>query len=452
MSGPKITGLGRTRPVAASQSVDGVAVADGVDFDGGGALVDAPSVLDQWKQPVRCATTANITISTALNAGDTIDGVTLAAGDRVLVKDQPTASQNGIYVVGATPARAADMDDDDEVLGAVVFVIAGTTNAGTAWKVTNTAAVDVDTDAINWSAFGGGGGSLTDHTHAATGSGSNGGGATLSPGTLNLPTATSPSQTADGQAVWDSDDNKLTIGDGASRKTLVNEGAVTSSGLTMATARLLGRTTASTGAIEEISVGSGLTLSAGTLSAPGGSSGSLVYLTKQVASSSATLDFTGWYSSAYDVYEIVFSGIIPATNNVALWMRVSTNGGSSYASSSYYWSQVNMSWNGGVGTNTGNNVGQLGVWQDTAGNGMPNSGSGAGFDGTMRLYRPGDATYYKTMSWMGNGRYQANSQHYTINCMGVYAGSTSAVDAFRILCSSGNITSGTVYLYGVKNS
>lgn len=114
-------------------------------------------------------------------------------------------------------------------------------------------------------------GSLTDHTHAATGSGATGGGATLSPTTLNLPTATSPAQTAEGSAVWDSDDDKLTIGTGAARKTLVNEGAVTGSGLTMATSRLLGRTTGSTGAIEEISVGSGLSLSAGSLSATGGS-------------------------------------------------------------------------------------------------------------------------------------------------------------------------------------
>ena len=58
---------------------------------------------------VRCATTANITISTALNAGDSIDGVVLADEDRVLVKNQSTASQNGIYIVGTTPARWTGM-------------------------------------------------------------------------------------------------------------------------------------------------------------------------------------------------------------------------------------------------------------------------------------------------------------------------------------------------------
>lgn len=127
--------------------------ADEADFDGTPGLGGA----SQWKEPVRCATTGAITIATGLNAGDTIDGVTLVAGDRVLVKDQSTPSQNGVYVVDATPYRAGDMDDDAEVLGAVVYVIAGSANAGTAWTVTNTAATVVDTDAIDWAAFGGGG-------------------------------------------------------------------------------------------------------------------------------------------------------------------------------------------------------------------------------------------------------------------------------------------------------
>ena len=139
-------------------SIDGDYDGDDVDWD------DAPGVggEDQWKQPVKAATTAAITIATDLNAGDSLDGVTLAAGDRVLVKDQGTASQNGIYIVGTTPVRAADMDEDNEVLGAVVSVLAGGTNAGTAWRVTNTAATIVDTDAIVWAAFGGGGASALD--------------------------------------------------------------------------------------------------------------------------------------------------------------------------------------------------------------------------------------------------------------------------------------------------
>jgi len=58
---------------------------------------------------VRCATTANITISSALNGGDSLDGVMLAEDDRVLVKNQTIASENGIYIVGSSPARWSGM-------------------------------------------------------------------------------------------------------------------------------------------------------------------------------------------------------------------------------------------------------------------------------------------------------------------------------------------------------
>ena len=70
---------------------------------------------------------------------------------------------------------------------------------------------------IKGAKFGGGG--LSDHTHAVTGSGATGGGGTLTPAVLTLPGASSPAQTAEGSAVWGTDDDVLTIGTGAARKT-----------------------------------------------------------------------------------------------------------------------------------------------------------------------------------------------------------------------------------------
>lgn len=84
-----------------------------------------------------------------------------------------------------------------------------------------------DADGKYQSAGGGGGGALTDHTHAATGSGANGGGATLSPATFNLPTGTAPTPTVDGQAAWDTDDNFLVVGDGAAQAFIGRPPAVT---------------------------------------------------------------------------------------------------------------------------------------------------------------------------------------------------------------------------------
>ena len=107
LGGQKITGLG-TPTATTDASTKGYvdSVAQGLDV----------------KDSVRVATTANITIATALNVGDAIDGVTLADGDRVLVKYQTTSSENGIYVAGASPARSADMAASSEAAGVFVFV------------------------------------------------------------------------------------------------------------------------------------------------------------------------------------------------------------------------------------------------------------------------------------------------------------------------------------------
>jgi hypothetical protein len=109
------------------------------------SLTDLP---DAWtKKSVRVATTANITLS----GTQTIDGIAVIAGDRVLVKDQSTASQNGIYVVAAGAwARSTDADTISELAGALVNVDSGTVNGGfrydTDLKITDT----LNTTAVNF--------------------------------------------------------------------------------------------------------------------------------------------------------------------------------------------------------------------------------------------------------------------------------------------------------------
>lgn len=96
------------------------------------------------------ATTANITLS----GEQTIDGV-LTSTSRILVKDQSSADENGIYVTAAGAwSRAADMDGDAEVAGSFVFVSAGTTLGNTGWVCTNEPeSVDIGTDNITFSQF-----------------------------------------------------------------------------------------------------------------------------------------------------------------------------------------------------------------------------------------------------------------------------------------------------------
>lgn len=101
-----------------------------------------------WKQSVRAATTANI----SLTGAQTIDGVSVTTGDRVLVKNQNTASQNGIYVVSASAwTRAIDADESTDVTaGLTVFVSEGTLQADTIWKLTTNDPIALDTTALSF--------------------------------------------------------------------------------------------------------------------------------------------------------------------------------------------------------------------------------------------------------------------------------------------------------------
>lgn len=102
------------------------------------------------KASVKAATTANITLSGV----QTIDGISLVAGDRCLVKNQTTASQNGIYVVSAAAwARATDMDVWTEVPNAFTFIEQGTTLADTGWVCTADQGGTINTTSITWTQF-----------------------------------------------------------------------------------------------------------------------------------------------------------------------------------------------------------------------------------------------------------------------------------------------------------
>lgn len=123
------------------------------------AYVDAVAEGLHVHAAARVYVAANIDLSTDLEAGDVIDGVTLAAGDRVLVNGQSTQSQNGIYVVQASGAavRATDFDTALEIKsGDFVFVSAGSTYANTGWVQTLTPAT-IGTDPISFTQFSGAG-------------------------------------------------------------------------------------------------------------------------------------------------------------------------------------------------------------------------------------------------------------------------------------------------------
>lgn len=107
------------------------------------------------KASVRAATTGNITLS----GTQTIDGVSLVAGDRVLVKNQTNGAENGIYVVASGAwSRASDADSNAEVTaGLFVWVEEGTTNADTGWVLTTNNPIVLGTTALTFAQFSGAG-------------------------------------------------------------------------------------------------------------------------------------------------------------------------------------------------------------------------------------------------------------------------------------------------------
>ena len=122
------------------------------------SYVDGVSQGLDIKDSCVAATTGNITISTALNNGDTLDGVSLSTNDRVLVKDQSTASENGIYIVGSSPARADDLAAGADAAGMFTFVEQGTVNADNGFVCTsNKGSAVVGTNNLAFAQFSGAG-------------------------------------------------------------------------------------------------------------------------------------------------------------------------------------------------------------------------------------------------------------------------------------------------------
>ncbi len=121
------------------------------------AYVDNAIAGLSWKDSVRVASQGSSQFATTgLFA---IDGVTLVAGDRVLLRNQTTTpAENGIWVAASGAwARPADADTGAELVGAAVFVEEGTTMADTAWVNTTNAPITVGTTSTTWVQFAGGG-------------------------------------------------------------------------------------------------------------------------------------------------------------------------------------------------------------------------------------------------------------------------------------------------------
>ena len=446
--------------------------------------------------------------ATLTNAGSlaafSLDGQSPALNSRILVKDQSTSYQNGIYTLTTVGSgaiawiltRSTDYNQVAQIqAGDIVPIEYGTLNASTIWLQTATVAT-IGTDAITFALFsssgqititGDSGGGLTSRSFTFTGGTtgltfagagstetlggtlvvSNGGtGAATLTGVLtgNGTSAVTANAVTQYGTVIAGASNAVSsvapsatsgvpyISQGSSSNPAFGTAVVAGGGtgvatMTTAYAPVCAGTTA-TGALQVASTGlatSGYVLTSNGSSAlpsfqAAAGGGSWVLIQTQTASSSASLDFTTGITSTYNNFVVVFSNIIPSTQNNIL-IRVSTDGGSTYATTGYVSSiaGMNVSSGGSYSALSGTNTDGFYLTG-------PGLGVAPGASGTVFLYGltngqepavAGNCTFWRA----GNALWTA--------WVGGYSTSTT-VNAIRIIGDAGTLTSGIVSLYGIS--
>jgi hypothetical protein len=178
-----------------------------------------------------------------------------------------------------------------------------------------------------------------------------------------------------------------------------------------------------------------------TLGNAASSSGGLTLVEQQTASASASLNFNSCISSTYDDYLIRIINLVPATNAVSLYFRVSTDGGSTWQTTLY--SRWLFGWySGGSGVAGGTSLSEIRL---NTGNTLSNS-TDIGVTGTVRISAPASSAYKRfhfdvdvySSGGLLEGATQGGAWH-----------SATAVNAFQFYFSSGNIASGTIRCYGL---
>jgi hypothetical protein len=182
------------------------------------------------------------------------------------------------------------------------------------------------------------------------------------------------------------------------------------------------------------------------------STGSMTFISEQIASSSASISFTSGIDSTYPIYKFEFINMHPASDDISFQFQGSTNSGSSYGvtitSTMFRATQGEDGSSTALSYLTGGDLAQSTSYQLLAGSiGSDNDQS---VSGNLFIFNPSSTTFVK--HFMGNMQSIAHSNRSNNQYLTGYFNSTSALDAFNFKFSSGNIGSGTIKLYGIKDS
>ena len=168
-------------------------------------------------------------------------------------------------------------------------------------------------------------------------------------------------------------------------------------------------------------------------------------------SDAATFNFTGFDSSKYDSYEFLFHNVVPATDNVYLWCRLSTDGGSSYdnGASDYDWRILSTSHHStSARFDVDTTAAQISLNGDdvTSNRSQGSDADEGGVNGRVEIMLPNNTAYHPRIAWRvwGFGPSNIPNSH-----MGTACHLTAQdTDGIQFLFSSGNIESGTIKVYG----
>lgn len=171
---------------------------------------------------------------------------------------------------------------------------------------------------------------------------------------------------------------------------------------------------------------------------------SRVLLASSTASASSSLNFTT--IGSYDVYELEFNAVVPATNAVAIYIRISSDGGSTWKNTGYAYgtggsTSAAVTVVNGTATDTGFTL--------NGGANMSNT-AGIGFNGNAKIYNLPSSTLRKVFT--STGQFYDGTNYRTVISGANYTTDTNAINAIQVIMSSGNIASGKVTLYGIRTA
>ncbi len=178
--------------------------------------------------------------------------------------------------------------------------------------------------------------------------------------------------------------------------------------------------------------------------------GELTFISKQTASSSATISFTSGIDSTYKEYIFTWNNIHPATNNASFKFNMSIDAGSNYnvtkTTTFFQAAHKEDGTGGGLSYEASQDLAQgTGVQTLIADIGNDNDQSASGY---LHLFNPSSTTFVKHFISAGSNY---NGDDYVNNPFSAgYANTTSAVDAVQFSMSSGNIDSGDIILFGLN--